>query len=306
MTQSIFLKLYLFLGITWMLSSSCLAQALDSLPMVNPKRMNALIGFSSVAYGGSMIGLGTIWYDNLSSFRFFNDNDGWGYMDKLGHVTSAQHIGRAGIAALRWTGLEEKKAVWIGGSTGLVYLTSVEVFDGFSPDWGFSWGDFASNTIGSALLIFQELQWSEQRILTKWSYGGSTYAQYRPELLGANGTERWLKDYNGQTYWLSFDIRSSLLKNSNFPAWLNFAVGYGIEGYTGANRNPETNDKGEAIPDFKRYAQVYFAPDINFEKIPTDSRFLQTLLGILNFLKAPLPAVEYNEVDGMKFHWIFF
>ncbi len=278
----------------------------DTTRNLNQNRLKLIAISSSVVYSGSMIGLGTTWYGDFSRFHFFNDNDGWGYMDKFGHLATAQQIGRLGIATLRWAGVPENKAIWFGGASGFVFLTSVEIFDGFSQDWGFSMGDALFNAAGSALVISQELVWKEQRILTKWSYHNSPYAKYRPELLGSNGMERWLKDYNGQTYWLSVNPSSFMNKSSGFPKWFNLAVGYGIEGYTGANRNPSENSKGETIPSFRRYSQYYISPDIDFSKIPTDSKLLRGLFNFLNIFKAPLPAVQYNNVDGWRFHWLMF
>ena len=49
-------------------------------------------------------------------------------------------------------------------------MTTVEVFDGFSSEWGFSWGDMLANTTGTTLYISQELLWKEQRIVPKFSF----------------------------------------------------------------------------------------------------------------------------------------
>lgn len=62
-------------------------------------------------------------------------------MDKIGHLTTAYRFGEHGINALRWAGVDDKNAIWQGGISGLVYLTGIEFFDGFSKDYGFSWGD---------------------------------------------------------------------------------------------------------------------------------------------------------------------
>jgi hypothetical protein len=96
-------------------------------------------------------------------------------------------------------GVSDKKAIWQGGVSGLIYLTGVEIFDGFSNDWGFSWGDQLANIVGASFVIGQELAWREQKFRLKFSFHPSPYAKYRPELLGKNLIESWLKDYNGQT-----------------------------------------------------------------------------------------------------------
>lgn len=277
----------------------------DTTQTLNKKRLSLVIGTELVGYTGAMTGLGTIWYNEFSNFHLFNDNSEWFYMDKLGHLTTAHYVGVRGIEVLKWAGVKEKKAIWYGGTLGLMFLTSVEIFDGFSKDWGFSLGDVAANFGGAALTIGQELTWDEQRILLKYSYHNSKYAKYRPELLGDSWNERWLKDYNGQTFWLSVNIKS-FLNSFRLPDWLNVSVGYGIDGFVGAESNPSFNKQGIAIPEFKRYNKWYFSPDIDFTRIKTKSVFLKRFFHLLNLLKFPAPAIEYNCVDKFRFHWLFF
>ena len=71
--------------------------------------------------------------------------------------------------------------------------------------------------------------WDELRIVPKFSFSRSPYAQQRPNVLGSNLLEEILKDYNGQTYWFSANIYSFLHDESLFPKWLNVALGYGGE-----------------------------------------------------------------------------
>ncbi|MFK7953694.1 MAG: DUF2279 domain-containing protein [Ekhidna sp.] len=297
---------FLSLTITiWLLMySSRVSAQKDTTILLNKKRLNLVIGTGLVGYTGSLIGLGTVWYNNLGKFHFFNDIHGWKGADKLGHITTSYTVGRFGTESLRWAGVEERKAIWYGGSLGLVFLTSVEIFDGMSEDWGFSITDAVANAVGSGIFISQELIWSEQRINMKWSYHPTKYAQYRPELLGA-GKERALKDYNGQTFWVSTNL-SSFLPQSKLPPWLNIAVGYGIDGFTGADSNPTENSNGDLIPSFNRSTKWYLSPDIDLTKIKTNSKFLKFLFGGFNFLKFPAPTLELNENKNIKFHWLFF
>ena len=273
-----------------------------------PKRFKLVVGASALAYTGTMIGLGTLWYSDFerSNFHFFNDNDGWLLMDKVGHFTTAYYVGRAGIEAFRWTGMKEKQAIWFGGSIGWVFLTSVEYFDGISAEWGASPMDLVANTAGSALAIGQELAWKEQRITMKFSYSNSQYAKYSPDKLGASISEKWLKDYNGQTYWVSTNIHSFLPEKSKFPKWLNVAVGYGAEGMLAAVNNPTQDEVGNPLPTFERYRQWYISPDIDLPRIKTKSKLLNLALKGLGFIKVPMPTLEYNRVNNLKFHWLFF
>ena len=47
--------------------------------------------------------------------------------------------------------------------------STVEVMDGFSAEWGFSWSDMAANAIGMGTFVAQEAIWDEQRIILKIS-----------------------------------------------------------------------------------------------------------------------------------------
>jgi len=278
----------------------------DSL--FNKKRFTMVCASETVLYTGSMIALNEIWYKDYpkSNFHFFNDNKEWLQMDKAGHVVTSYYIGRIGINLLKWSGVKRKKAIWYGGMLGSAYQSTLEILDGYSADWGFSWGDFAANTAGSLMLISQELTWDEQKIILKFSFLQSKYAQYRPNLLGKNLQENILKDYNGQTYWLSVNPASFMNKNTKFPKWLNIAIGYGVNGMTGANTNPLLFDNVGNQITFDRYRQYYLSLDIDLTRIKTKSKFLNTIFYSIGFLKIPSPTLEFNKADKLKGHWVYF
>lgn len=274
---------------------------------LNKKRLNGLIIGGSIAYVATMTGLYYLWYNDypMGGFHFYNDIDQWMVLDKLGHMTTSYQIGRLGYLATRWTGIKENKSIWIGGSLGLIFLTTVEVFDGFSEGWGASPWDLIANTAGAALFISQQLGWKEQRIMLKFSYHPTKYAQYNPEVLGKNIFHQAIKDYNGHTYWLSGNIKSFLKKSSKFPKWLNISFGYSAKGMTGAFYNPTEVDE-QPIPSFARVSQFFISPDIDLTRIKTNSKFLKAFFEIIGILKFPFPTVEYNKEDNIKFHWIYF
>jgi len=115
-----------------------------------------------------------------------------------------------------------------------------------------------------------------------------------------------LKDYNGQTYWLSVNIRSFIKKESRFPAWINVAAGYGAKGMLGPESNPEFDDHGNPLPQYDRVSQYYLTMDIDWSKIKTNSGFLRFTFKLLNFVKLPFPTLEYNSQDGFVGHWMYF
>ncbi len=263
------------------------------------------IGVGS-AYAGSMTGLYALWYKDYeqSKFQYFNDNNEWLQIDKIGHAQTAYTTGWYGYEALRWTGLSEKKSVLYGASMGWVFLATIEMMDAFSAKWGFSWGDMAANTAGTALFMGQQLAWGEQRILMKFSYHPTEFAQYRPDALGSTWSERLLKDYNGQTYWLS--TRLGAFKGlEKIPSWLCVSVGYGATGMLGGPSNP-SEVGGVPVPQFDRYRQYYLSLDVDLTQIKTRSRLLKTILVAANFIKIPAPTLSVDQKGVWRLYPVYF
>lgn len=278
------------------------------------KRVKIIAATNIIGYSGAMLGLYHAWYKNYpqSNFHTFNDMPEWKGMDKIGHAYGVYAESLASMELWRWTGIDRKKRIWYGGLSGPVYHTVIEVLDGFSAEWGWSWGDVGANFIGSGMLIAQELAWDEQRIQFKFSYHNKHYKdptlnQRSDQLFGKNTGERFFKDYNGQTYWLSTNLRS-FFPESKWPKWLNIAVGTGAEGMFGANENKGKDANGNIIfnrTDIKRYRQWYLSPDIDLSKIKTNKKGLKLALRLLNVVKIPMPALEYAN-GGFKVRAIGF
>lgn len=270
---------------------------------LNTSRRNVLLISETSVMGLSLVGLDQLWYADYkrSKFHTLNDNAEWLQMDKLGHVFTAYQLGRAGADLLNWSGVSSKNQLIYGATLGFTFLTAVEVLDGFSQEWGFSWGDMLANAAGSSLYVGQELLWKEQRITLKYSFHQTRYATQRPDKLGNGLLEEMLKDYNGQTYWLSANLHS-FIKNEKIPKWLNIAFGYGANGMlTGLKENPE-----ETFFSQKRNRQFYLSLDVDLARIQTNSKTINTIFQIINVVKVPFPALEFNNNSQFKFHPIYF
>jgi len=270
---------------------------------LNKPRRNAVV-ISEVTLGTiSLIALDQLWYKDYprSKFHTLNDNSEWLQMDKLGHVYTSYQLGRIGASVLNWSGVSKKHQLIYGGTLGFGYLTAIEILDGFSEEWGFSWGDMAANAVGTGLFIGQELLWNEQRMTLKYSFHQTQYASQRPEKLGDGLAQEFLKDYNGQTYWLSVNLHS-FFKDSKIPKWLNVAFGYGADGMlTGEN---ETLN-GQFVNQ-NRIRQYYFSFDVDLTRIRTNSHVLKTLFDVFNTIKVPFPTLEFNDENGILFHRVYF
>jgi hypothetical protein len=280
----------------------------------NKKRVRLITAANIIGYGGVLIGLNAEWYSKYprSGFHFFNDNIEWLQVDKVGHAYSAYTESRASMESWRWAGLPRKQRIWIGGLSGVAYQSIIEVLDGFSSQYGFSMGDFASNIFGSGMFIAQEFAWDDQRIKFKFSFHKKNYGEAdlnnrADAIYGNTEIERFIKDYNAQSYWLSANIHS-FFPDTKLPRWLSLSVGYGAEGMFGARRNIAVDKNGNVIfdrSDIKRYRQWYISPDIDFTKIRTNKKGLKALFFILNAFKFPAPTLEYSK-GSFKGHWFVF
>jgi uncharacterized protein YfiM (DUF2279 family) len=247
-----------------------------------------------------MAGLNQAWYKEnaRSSFHLFDDLYQWEQVDKVGHFYTTYYLSHTSARIFEWTGIGTKKAIWIGAITGLGLMIPIEIQDGFSKEYGASWSDLVANAAGAALSL-QRLWWPQARIHPKFSFHPTSFASLRPNTLGSNLPQRLLKDYNGQTYWLAFDIQPWLNKESRFPAWLNLAIGYGATNMLYANTS------ANKLNGYDTYRQYYLSLDINFTRIPTENKFLKSLFFFLNTVHMPAPTLEFNK-KGMKLHPIYF
>ncbi len=273
----------------------------------NSSRVAGVVISESVLATAVTFGLNYLWYKKFphSKFHLFNDDNEWLNMDKVGHATTAYNIAAIQSDIFHWAGVKPIPAAAIGTLTALSFMTMIEILDGHSSKWGFSIGDMMANLSGCLIFQGQQWIWKSQRISLKFSYHYTMFAKYYPAELGANWRERIIKDYNGQTYWLSINIASFLPTNTKFPNWLNASFGYGAEGMIGAVKNPSEID-GQKIPDFKRYRQFYFSFDTDLYRLNNVSDFGTTLLKLNRTLKMVSPTLEWNKEDGLKWHWLYY
>ena len=273
----------------------------------NPQRVRGIIITESVTGAAITVGLNYLWYRKFphSRFHFFNDNNEWLNMDKVGHATTAYNIAAGQNDLLRWSGVKPGNAAVIGSLSALAFMTMIEIMDGHSSKYGFSKGDMLANIAGCVLFEGQQLLWKEQRMGLKFSYHTTIFPQYYPDELGRKLQQKILKDYNGQTYWLSINIASFLPQSSGFPRWLNLAAGYGAEGMIGAVKNP-SEINGKSIPPFNRYRQFYLSFDTDLYRIKNLTPATATLLSVNRIFKMPAAAYEWNSIQRSIFHFFYF
>jgi len=319
MGLSIYKHILIVCLLLWASSSQILAQKTSGFfypsDSLAKDRVWLASSLSAAFYTGTVIGLNELWYKDFprSSFHGFNDWQEWKNMDKAGHAFTA-----------RWTGMKEKSSIWWSMGLSTLFQGTIEVLDGYSDKWGFSIYDIGFNTLGTGIFGLQQALWHEQRILFKVSNSFPNYndinsirnsdgnffpvTERTNDLFGTQIPARFIKDYNGQTIWVSINLKS-FMPESKLPPWLNVAVGYGVENVFGGFGNSWTIDsEGYTVSQdlYPRISQYYLALDFDLRKIKTRSRFLQSVLKALNVVKFPAPAIEFNSNGKVKFRPLYF
>lgn len=258
------------------------------------KRSYWVAGTNLALGGGSIALLSAVWYQEYpkSKFHSFNDSNEWLYMDKLGHSYTAYQLSMVNYSSWRWARMPKRKAAFLSGGIAWTYQLSVEVLDGFSSEWGFSWADLTANTAGAGLFIGQQLAWDEQRFQLKFGYKSSPYAAIRPNTLGSTFPERLLKDYNAQSYWLCV-APGTFFKESAFPKWLQVGFGYSVDAKLHGDLDTYTDlNTGNSYFAKQEYA---VSLDVDWSQLPIKKPWLKKLLKPLNAIKIPFPAVFWRN-----------
>ena len=299
-----------------LIAQICVAQndsTLSRYTVSHPTRVWIAGGGQALLWTGTFVALDKAWYASYpkSSFHLFNDWNEWEQMDKCGHLWTAYQISRASGELWNWTGVNERQAIVLGGISGIAFQGIIEILDGYSDKWGFSWGDMSMNITGSASYVAQQLLWKKQRIQIKLGYYPFQYEESLKsrgnELFGAKGIEKVLKDYNSQTYWLSTSL-DSFFPEAGFPKWLNLAVGYNARLMLGGTENKWENKNGVVIDrrDIPRYRRVILAVDVDLTRISTKNKVLKTVFSVFNSIKIPTPALSIDNKGRFNSYGMYF
>ena len=303
------LRFLLLLVLLLVLQRPAVAQPLPVTPAdpgINQGRFIGVVVGTAAFYTVTLLLLRKQWYKKKVPFHTFNDNREWLQMDKVGHVATAYCMSRGGYELMRWSGVDERASILTGGLLALLFQTTLEVYDGHAEGWGFSKGDMMANVAGTALFMGQQFGAGQQVVSLKYGFRKTIFPPYRPTLLGKTTGQQMLKDYNGQQYWLSVNLASALPVGPDFPRWLNLDVGYSGSGMTGGHENPPMVDADGKPLVFKRFRQFFLSPDVDLSRInqpdPTQPLPWQRFVGTVQFFKIAAPSLEYNPINGLRFH----
>ncbi len=204
--------------------------------------------------------------------------------DKLGHQLMAFATTRTYDAAFRWCGLDSTSAVLAGAGVSIAYQTYIELRDGFSRDYGFSWGDVIANTTGAALPVVQRFIPALRPIDLQISFSPS--AAFNRGEYGAI-----IDDYTSTTHWVSIGVYDYMPASWQewYPPWLNLAVGHSVA-------NIDGRGGGQHV--------LYLSLDWNLSRIKGLPPWLREALQLLHMYHLPAPAMRVTQgvaFFGLKF-----
>jgi hypothetical protein len=277
---------------------ACAAQE-DSSSIYKKRKIEFIVTGTSL-YGISVFCMNELWYKQYkrSSFHWKDDRKEWLQLDKVDHAFNSFYLNKAISYGMRWSGSGKNQSLLYSSIVSFIGVSTVEVFDGFSAGWGASPTDLVANFTGVMLYSMQYAAWQEDKIIPKFSLRITKYASMRPDVFGDTRLTHFFKDYNGHTYWLSFNLHS-IFQSYKFPRWLCLSLGYGGEGMLSGNENQP------GVPYVERYRQYYLSLDVDLTKIKTRSKTLRIIFQGFNVLKVPFPAIEFNK-HQVKAHLFYF
>jgi len=227
-----------------------------------------------------------LWWKGEKSSFHFNWKEDWAYAlgaDKFGHFYFPMLATNIYSDAFVWSGINKEQSLLYGGITALTYQSFTEIKDGFSKQWGFSWGDFSANALGSAYPFLQYKFPQLKNFNLKISFFPSERFKH-----GSNKVI--FDDYESTYHWLSISIANYLPEKIRkyYPNFLNVAVGHSVKGF-------DTNSG---------HREIFFSLDLKTDELPGNTSFLKFIKKYLNFYHFPMPAVKvYPNVVwyGLKF-----
>jgi hypothetical protein len=265
---------------------------------IKPLRLGVLVAGFAIGDAVGFAKIAELQYNTeTSSFHFHEfrrDIKEYQQMDKIGHFVEAYFMSYLASKIYRWSGLSAKKSILFGSLTGLLWMTQIEVTDGFFKAWGFSYIDYTMNILGAGYSALQQLYPDHLKAYRfKASYWPSeAYLNKRYSTV----SQSLLDDYEGFTWWFAVNIHDAVPRNwrKSCPGWLSpwgLAIGQGVQNV--------------AQDVFGGQREIFIGLDFDITKIPTgNSKFLKFTKDILNFVRLPLPAVRITP--GVVVYGIYF
>jgi hypothetical protein len=232
------------------------------------------------------------WKNDYHKFNFepdgFVNNYSLG-VDKLGHFYTSYMYFHSLNEIMKWAKFSQRTRLITSTALPLAWAISIEIGDGFSS-YGYSWDDLISNSLGIGLGALQERFPYMKNFKVKFSYYPSQY-------FVDNHFKGWslTDDYRSHFYWLAFDVHNLLPKPAKryWPAFLNIAVGYGVDKNTPRFGDPTNREFGISF-------------DWNLSSIRTRNESVTLVKEIIDYIHFPAPGATKVQGQETNFKPILF
>ena len=165
----------------------------------------------------------------IGPFHLRQDWKTWKGMDKFYHAYGSYQLSSLFYQMNKWAGIDSIKSLNLAFLESVIFSTTKEYFDGRIKIGGWSWYDIGMNNLGNLNFYFQQRFLGSQKIQYKFSYFSSGLQAYNPGTLGTSNLNYWMKDYNGETFWLSSSLGDWNITQNKWLKPLGLAIGYGAQ-----------------------------------------------------------------------------
>lgn len=248
-----------------------------------------------VLVGGATVGafvvghglLNNLWWKGQKSRFHVNAEQDYYYAlnaDKIGHAYFAGAAATVYSDLMYWCGMDSVTAAWTGFGVAMTYQTYIEIRDGFSADYGFSWGDLSADLLGASIPIAKHYLPCLRDFDLQISF-------YPSSAFTSGGYNSIIDDYQSTAHWLAFHPHRLLSRSWQewYPPWLGLAIGHSVN-----NLNSATGGQH----------RFFVSLDFNVAHIQGLPSWLQDVLRTIHLYHLPAPAVQvYPTVVwyGLKF-----
>lgn len=188
------------------------------------------LGLAAVVglYGFAQWDWGTSSFEATSE-GWFGSGTASGGADKLGHAYTGAAITAMSASLYRHWGHDGEDAAMLAACSGLLATTMIEIGDGFSAEYGFSWEDQVFNMLGVGLeYLRQRYPALRERVQFRWEYFPTS------EVRSGRNADIFT-DYEGSRWMLAFPLRA-WLEEESWLDWCDVLVGYGTRDFDGGRR----------------------------------------------------------------------
>jgi len=257
---------------------------LDSLSSFNDwPRKKKVVALNVAAVSTTVLAGAASWDYYSSSFKF--EDEGWfdpdtkyGGADKLGHAYSAYVLTSAYNSIYRKWGYSDEKAILGGALSSWSLTTLIELGDGFSKNYGFSWEDETMNTLGVGLAYLRH-----RYPTLKETFDFRTEWFPSPAFRHGDRLDPFT-DYSGQKYLIALKPDGFLKTDNSLIKAVEIHFGYYTRGYLQEDRRHFSSEN--------RY--TYFAVGLNMTYI------LEQLTGhraggVFDYIQVPFTYIPFSS-----------